>query len=139
MKRLKWVKWALLCVVTVACAQQRFETGEMKGFTKSPTEHIVERLDDQVPVRRVEGIVTSKSLSKPLAGVLVEIRGPGANEKVTSAVTDRNGRFKFRQLPEGDYAIKITSNGFRSVFGRVSVQPSAKQSRPLRIELLHGV
>ena len=133
------LQWALLCVITVAWAQQRFETGEMKGFTKSPTEHIIERLDDQEPVRGIAGTVTSKSSSKPLAGVLIEIRGPGANDKVTSATTDRNGRFKFRKLPEGDYAIKMTLNGSRSVFGRLSVRPSAKQSRPLRIELLHGV
>lgn len=74
---MKLLKSALLCIVSIACAQQRFETGEMKGFTKSPTEHIIERLDNQAPVRVIEGTVTSKSLSKPLAGVLIEIRGPG--------------------------------------------------------------
>ncbi len=130
----------LLCICCLQLLpQERFDSGEMKGFTKSPTEHIIERLHEQAPLRAIEGVIVSKSLAKPMSGVLIEIRGPSPSENIRSVVSDRNGQFKFKNLPKGDYAIKITSNGFRSVFGKVSVQPSAKRSKPLRIEMLHGV
>jgi hypothetical protein len=129
----------LLCIWTLPLLpQERFDSGELKGFTKSPTEHIIEPLGEQTPVRAIEGVVTSKTLSRPMVGVLVEVRGPGPSEEIRSVVTDRKGHFKFKGMPSGEYSIKITLNGFRSVYGRVSLQPSVKQWKPLRIEMLHG-
>ncbi len=119
--------------------QERFTAGELKGFTKSPTEHIIEKLEETLVVRLVEGSVGSKSLDKPLEGVLIEIRGPGATETFRSARSDRRGRFRFRQIPDGDYTIKATMNGFRSVVGAISVRRSAKEHKRLRIDMLHGV
>jgi len=135
--RILFVLW--LAATLVALAQERFETGELKGFTKSPTEHIIERLRDSPTIRSVEGSVHSEALKKPLEGVLVEIRGPGATEKIKSAVSNRHGRFRFGRVPDGQYTIKVTLNGFRSVVGTVSVRRSAKESKPLRIDMLHGV
>src|SRR5450631_1474271 len=41
-------------VLAISCgAQERFESGELKGFTKSPTEHIINYLDQAVTVSRV--------------------------------------------------------------------------------------
>jgi hypothetical protein len=80
----KLTKAALYFSTFIALAQQRFESGDLKGFTKSSTEHIIEQLDDQVTVRSLEGTVVSKSLAQPLAGVLVEVRGPGLSERVRS-------------------------------------------------------
>lgn len=119
--------------------QERFTAGELKGFTKSPTEHIIEKLGETPVIRVVEGSVGSKSLDKPLEGVLIEIRGPGAKETLRSAFSDRRGRFRFQRLPDGDYKIKATLNGFRSVVGAISVRQSAKEHKSLRIEMLHGV
>jgi hypothetical protein len=138
------MKLRLGLVVFVAAAfafrgQERFAAGELKGFTKSPTEHVIERLGDAPVMRAVEGSVGSKSLDKPLEGVLIEIRGPGAAETLRSALSDRRGRFRFRRVPDGDYTIKATRNGFRSVVGSISVRRSAKEHKRLRIEMLHGV
>ncbi len=119
--------------------QERFTAGDLKGFTKSPTEHIIEKLEATPVMRIVEGTVGSKSLDKPLEGVLIEIRGPGATETLRSAVSDRRGRFRFRPLPDGEYKMKATLNGFRSVVGAVSVRRSAKEHKRLRIDMLHGV
>jgi hypothetical protein len=119
--------------------QERFTTGELKGFTKSPTEHIIEKLEETPIMRMVEGSVGSKSLDKPLEGVLIEIRGPGATETLRSASSDRRGRFRLRRVPDGDYKIKATLNGFRSVVGAISVRSSAKAHKSLRIEMLHGI
>lgn len=119
--------------------QERFTAGELKGFTKSPTEHIIEKLGETPVMRIVEGNVGSKSLDKPLEGVLIEIRGPGETVTLRSALSDRRGRFRFQRVPDGVYTIKATLNGFRSVVGAVSVQRSAKENKSLRIEMLHGV
>ncbi len=130
----------LFIASTLTCwGQERFTAGELKGFTKSPTEHIIEKLEDTPVMRTVEGTVVSKSLDKPVEGVLIEIRGPGAAETLRSALSDRRGRFRFRRVPDGDYKIKATQNGFRSVVGAISVRKSAKEHKSLRIELLHGV
>jgi len=83
--------------------------------------------------------VHSEALKKPLEGVLVEIRGPGTTEKIKRAVSNRQGRFRFGRISDGEYTVKVTLNGFRSVVGSVSVRRSVKECKPLRIELLHGV
>lgn len=119
--------------------QERFTAGELKGFTKSPTEHIIEKLGETAVLRIIEGSIGSKSLDKPLEGVLIEIRGPGATETLRRAFSDRRGRFRFRQVPDGNYMIKATLNGFRSVVGAISVRRSTKEHKGLRIEMLHGV
>ena len=133
----------ILCLVCVwalpLLPQVRFEGGEMKGFTKSPTEHIIEPLGEQAPLRVIEGVVVSKSLPKPMPGVLVEIRGPDPREDIKSVVSDRNGHFRFKGLSKGEYSIKVTYGGFRSVFGRVAVEPFVKNWKSLRIEMLPGV
>lgn len=132
-----------LCIpfllLLAAFGQERFSTGELRGFTKSPTEHVIERLEKGAIVRRLEGSVGSKELDKPLEGVLIEIRGPGEAEKFRSTVSDRLGRFRFGRVADGDYKVKATLNGFRSVVGTISVRGSIKESKPLRIEMLLGV
>jgi carboxypeptidase family protein len=135
----RWIVHLLLLAVAFgAPAQERFETGELKGFTKSPTEHIIERLEQTRAIRNVEGSVRANAPKKPLEGVLIEIRGPGVAEKIRSTVSNRQGRFRLGGVPDGDYTIKVTLNGFRSVVGTISVRRSAEKSKPLRIDLLPG-
>ncbi|MBI5085834.1 MAG: carboxypeptidase regulatory-like domain-containing protein [Acidobacteria bacterium] len=129
----------LLAASHGALAQGRFETGELRGFTKPPTGHIIERLGETPTIRSVGGSVHSEVLRKPLEGVLVEIRGPGATGKIKRTLTNRQGRFRFGRVPDGEYTIKVTLNGFRSVVGTVSVRRSIKETKPLRFNLLHGV
>jgi hypothetical protein len=131
-----------LVAVFTAPAQERFKVGELKGFTKLPAEHIIERLDKIPIMRTVEGFVGSKELDRPLEGVLIEIRGPGETERLITTKSDQQGRFRFRRTPDGVYTVKLTRNGFRSVVGTVSVQRSVKSgkaSEPFRAEMLPGV
>ena len=130
---------SLLSAVDVATSQERFESGELKGFVKSPTEHIIERLGAPVTASNVDGTVQSKELDKPLGGALVEIRGPSPTEKIISRVTNSHGRFRFGRVREGQYTIKVTLNGFRSVVGTITVRRSVKAPNSLRIQMLHGV
>ena len=138
-----WITCTLFVSVFFdAQAQERFRAGELKGFTKLPTEHIIERLKEITTMRKVEGFVGSKELDRPLEGVLIEIRGPGQSEKFSTTKSDHRGHFRFGRTPNGVYTVKLTLNGFRSVVGTVSVQRSlkvGKMSEPFRIEMLPGV
>ena len=135
-----WIRCALF--VTVFCAavgQERFRSGKLKGFTKSPTEHIIEPLEKSPTLRKVEGFVGSKELDRPLEGVLIEIRGPGETETLKVTKSNQQGRFRFERMSDGAYTIKLTLNGFRSVVGTIAVQRSLKSSEPFRIDMLPGV
>ena len=92
--------------------QSRFETGEFKGFTESPGEHIINRHETPVRTALFKGSVVDP-LGAPIPGAIVEVRGPGQNETVKGALTDNRGRFKLGHLHRGSYAFKITSNGFQ--------------------------
>jgi len=137
----------ILCTLYVtaffsAQAQERFGAGELKGFTKLPAEHIIERLKEISVMRRVEGFVGSKELDRPLEGVLIEIRGPGKSERFSTTKSNHQGRFQFGRTPNGVYTVKLTLRGFRSVVGTISVESSLKVSQasePFRIEMLPGV
>ena len=48
-----------------------------------------------------------------VAGADVELRSGGSG-KIRSATSDASGRFSFSALPEGDYAIQVTQQGFRT-------------------------
>ena len=138
-----WITCTLLATVFVSAqAQERFKSGELKGFTTLPTEHIIERLEKIPAMRKFEGLVGSKELDRPLEGVLIEIRGPGVSEKFMTTMSNPQGHFRFGRTPDGAYTIKLTSKGFRSVIGTISVQrflKANKASEPFRIEMLPGV
>jgi hypothetical protein len=59
--------------------------------------------------------------------VLIEIRGPGQEETIRSARSDRHGRFKIRGVPDGTYMFKATLDGFSSKIGTIIVSRDAEQ------------
>jgi len=132
--------FALLSGLLGAClAQERFEAGEFQGFTKSPSEHIINRFEKAITTRVLSGVVLSKTDSRPLADALFEVRGRGAASRVQGARTDKEGRFRFKHLRPGEYVFKVTRDGFQSVVGRLTVSKTAAAGEPIRIELSVGV
>lgn len=119
-------------------AQSRFEAGEWKGFTKSPTEHIVNRYDTVVRLRRFEGSIVDPN-GTPIPGAVVEVRGPGKNERDRGTVTDTRGRFKLGRLSKGSYDFKVTFNTFQSVVGVLVIASTGTRSAPFKLVLLAGV
>ena len=118
--------------------QSRLDSGELKGFTASPTEHIINRYDERVKAHVFRGIVVDDS-GLAISGVIVEVRGPGKSERVIGTLTDKGGRFMFRYLRRGSYTFKVTNNGFQSVVGEVQIVPSSGAKSPVRIILRYGV
>lgn len=123
----------------VGLAQERFQEGDLQGFTRSPTEHIINSFEGSFSTRAVSGVVVLQGVLEPISDVLFEVRGPGKNMMVHGAKTDRLGRFKLKRLPAGDYTFKVTLNGFQSVVGKLTVLKRSKTNVPIRIELAVGV
>jgi hypothetical protein len=53
-------------------AQQRFPSGEFKGFTKSPTEHVISGVDEPFTVSSVRGMIVLKGQGDPLRDVTLK-------------------------------------------------------------------
>src|SRR5215475_822794 len=131
----------LVCaMITVAFASAQ-EKGIVGDFTKSPTEHIINQIEQPFTVRSVIGIVTRQTggPTEPLQNVLFEIQGPGSDRKIRRASSDENGRFKMGRVPSGTYKFKATLNGFQSVMGTIVVSKKASRFNEIKIGMAIGV
>jgi hypothetical protein len=130
----------LLLFAPFAWAQDRFASGEFKGFTKSPTEGEIVRLDEPVTVRRMTGtVVRSNGDESPIEGVLIELRSPNGSKVIGKAKTGREGKFHVGGIPPGTYVFKATTLGFKSVVGTVVISATARESNVLALHLRPGV
>lgn len=120
--------YVLFCP-TSALSQERFGrdefSGELRGFAKSGTEHIIDRWPEVITVAAVNGQIRAATNDEPLANVLFEIRGPGDSERVVGTKSNRDGAFRLK-VRSGEYVFKVTLNGFQSVVGRLRVVPRGK-------------
>lgn len=133
--------WLLTCVMVVCAAATAQEKTTVGDFTKSPTEHIINQIDQPFVVQSVKGFISRQSAgpTEPLSDVLFEIQGPGADRKIRRGTTDENGRFKIGHVPTGTYKFKATLNGFQSVMGTITVSKRAPKADEIRIAMPIGV
>jgi|HubBroStandDraft_6_1064221.scaffolds.fasta_scaffold765336_1 Carboxypeptidase regulatory-like domain len=137
--RIKAVWLVIGMLVTIAPSPAQ-DTATVGDFTKSPTEHIIIRLERPFVVRSVKGIILrGQGDQEPLPGVLIEIQGPGSDRKIRRAKTDEHGRFTIGHVAGGTYKFKTTLNGFQSVMGVITVSKQATKQDEIKIEVLVGV
>jgi len=130
----------LLLGASLTWAQERFPSGELKGFTMSPTEGIIIHLEQPFVVQEVSGaILRSVGDGSPLEGVLFELRGPSSSVVIRTARTGTEGRFHLSQVPPGKYVFKATAPGFQSLVGIVLVSSKAASSQSIRLSMRPGV
>jgi hypothetical protein len=132
-----WILAFIVLAMGIAGGQEKTPA----GFTKSPTEHIINRIDEPFVVRSVAGIITrqTSTIQEPLRNVLFEIQGPGADRKIRRTKTDENGRFEIHRVPPGSYVFKATLNGFQPVTGTITVSKEVSKSREIKIAMNIGV
>lgn len=132
-----WLLTFIVLAMGIAGGQEKTPS----GFTKSPTEHVIDRIDQPFVVRSVAGIITrqTSAVQEPLRDVLLEIQGPGADRKIRHTRTDEKGRFKIHRVPAGTYVFKATLNGFQSVMGTITVTKKAPKSHEIEIAMPIGV
>jgi hypothetical protein len=131
---------ALMCTVvlgSLAEEQDKYTNGDFRGFTVN--EHVIQRSKDNFALRSIKGqIFFSDDNGYPMEGALFEIRGPGSSETVRSVITDANGFFEFKDVPEGAYIFKASSLGFNAYAGRITLSRMAKARSLPRIFLQPG-
>ena len=125
-----------LMLTILSSGQDRNESGPLKGFTKSPNEHIIVELREPFTVRAVRGVVLDQS-GAVMDRVLVEIQD--ATGRTTGAKTDSKGRFKLHAVPEGTYRFKVTMMSFQSVVGKIVVSHQAEKAAEIKVMMNVGV
>ena len=96
--------------VSNAFAQSDFP---IRDFTKSPTEHIINRIDDPIIVPSVRGVITLQSGDSVLEGALFEIEVPGARrpfEKPPPTVGVSSGLAMSGQAPTISKPLRMVFN-----------------------------
>jgi len=90
-------------------------------------------LDLELPTTRLEGRVLDAS-DRPVEGAQIRVWRSGAEQSLgaSRAKSDKEGRFHFRWLQEGDYAVDA-STGRGSVRERVEIREGADASVELRL------
>jgi hypothetical protein len=69
----------------------------------------------------VQGRVRDAETYLPIAGVEVEVRFPGMGFETLTTETDATGRFQQGTLPDGDYYLTLSADGYLDGYGTVSV------------------
>jgi hypothetical protein len=115
---------------------QRCESGPYKGFTRSPSEHLLDEIRTVVKVRSVRGSIKNPA-GEPLLEVIIEIRDSAG--KVSGVQTNERGEFRMSHVAIGTYDFKFTKNGFQSIVGKIEVSKSAPRKDRIVFEMKPGV
>jgi Carboxypeptidase regulatory-like domain len=129
--------WTLLLalVLPVCAAQERFESGFLRGFTN--VLYVQEDISaPDVRIRSVRGTITRAVGDKSgLPDALVEIIGPGDSDQLFSARTDDKGRFLIPSVPHGAYRFRVASRGFNAFSGKLIVSKDAPRGSTMSFAL----
>jgi len=132
--------WLLVCIITITALGRPQEKATIGDFTKSPTEHVINQIEQPFFVRSVAGVISRKQGDQgPLPDVLFEVQGPGTDRKIRRSKTDEHGRFRIRHVAEGSYKFKATLNGFQSMMGTIKVSKEAAKTDEIKIAMPVGV
>jgi hypothetical protein len=132
-----WLPLALMTVIPVSLGQDNFP--DIADFTRSPSEHVINVVDNPFIVRSVRGVILFKHAQvEPLANVLFEIKGPGTARTIKRATTNKTGKFKIHRAPIGSYRFKATLDGYQPTVGTIIVSTKAERTSVIRIEMRIG-
>jgi Carboxypeptidase regulatory-like domain len=132
--------WLLVLAISVGPLVKVQDKGPTGDFSKSPTEHIITRIEQPFVVRSLNGFINRNEGNEgPLKGVLFEIQGPSDEAKIRQATTDERGRFRIGRVPLGTYKFKATLSGFQSVMGTIVVSKDAPRKDEVKIQMRLGV
>ena len=99
---------------------------------------------DQVCLKRLRGSVqvpAEKTEVPGRAGVLIEVKPDRATGplRIWKTTSKRKGKFRITGLNNGDYIMKVTLDGFQSVYQRVRISAECPSDEDLTIDLKLGL
>ncbi len=119
--------WLVVVCPAVAAAQA---LASVAGGAAVP--RLVDRVANRAP-HEIAGLVTDGE-GRPLAGVVVSALGAAS----VYAVSDREGRFLFRNVQPGPYMVRAHLQGYSPARGRVVQVGTTNNGTPVSITLYKG-
>lgn len=111
--------WVVVCAIAAPAYAQRAAGAHIRPVNLTASSEPGE----------MHGIIEDES-GRPLAGVVVSALG----STTVFAVSDRDGRFAFRQLPAGPYLVRAHLQGYIPARGRVvQVAPGSRTTQALSL------
>ncbi|MGE0641865.1 MAG: carboxypeptidase-like regulatory domain-containing protein [Thermoanaerobaculia bacterium] len=110
--------------------------------TMDEGDHLVDDLALQQDIRTLKGVLRSAAGSwpdvvRPSLEVL-PLRAP-ASDWTLRIIADSEGRFSGPFVPDGEYCVKASAPGWRTVIGKVHVTTKARSSAELDVLLELGI
>jgi hypothetical protein len=112
---------------------------DISDFTKSPTEHVINQVNEPFQVKAITGAIKFQMIDEGAPKVLFEIEGPEPQRTIRRGLTDSHGHFKISHVPQGRYIFKATLNGYQSVVGTIVLSRHAAKSAAITIQMHVGV
>ncbi|MCW5517376.1 TonB-dependent receptor domain-containing protein [Muriicola sp. Z0-33] len=75
----------------------------------------------------VRGSVVDKTLGQPVAYAAIVIINPEDNSTITGGITEDNGNFEIKKLPEGNFRFEVQFIGFKTYSKQISVSKDTKK------------
>jgi hypothetical protein len=83
---------------------------------------------------RLNGIILDSETNQPLAGVNIVLRSLNDSTKVSGASTDLTGKFSVKNLNTGDYRLRASIIGYKTVYKVVRIEKGENEAGTFRLE-----
>jgi hypothetical protein len=84
----------------------------------------------------MDGFVVQESATRPAAGATVELTAiaPRSGSGKLVAKADEQGEYKFKEIPYGDYVLRVSSDGYKSYQIEIYILPDAQTRIHVRLK-----
>jgi hypothetical protein len=84
----------------------------------------------------MDGFVVHESATKPAAGASVELTAvaPRSDSGKLVAKVDERGEYKFKEIPYGDYVLRVSSEGYKTYQIEIYIMPDVHTRIHVRLK-----
>jgi hypothetical protein len=84
----------------------------------------------------MDGFVVQESATKAAAGAMVELKAlaPRSGSGKLTARADERGEYRFKEIPYGDYALRVSSEGYEPYQIEIFIMPDVQTKIHVRLK-----
>ena len=84
----------------------------------------------------MDGFIVHDSATHAAAGAKVELTAvaPRSGDGKLAAVADKQGEYKFKEIPYGDYVLRVTSEGYEPYQIEIYIMPDVQTKIHVRLK-----